>query len=156
MAQQGPLGISSGHHPHTGKGVHAFLSVVITLKWPHNALSNLLVFGNAKVLYLLTGKSAVSPGGPGQGRCHRAERPRSLYSKRPFCTTSCLQKFKYTFSVPSSFVNGSFRAGVFQQVHQPCFSLRVWKYQSSTRPSLSNCARPKVLALGLKGVSKRK
>lgn len=154
MAQQGPLGISSGHHPHPGKGVHAFLSVVISLKWPHNALYNLLVSGNAKVLYLLPGKSAVSPGGSDQGSCHRAKRAGSLYSKRPFYTASWLKrKFKYTFSVPSSFVNGSCRASVFQQVHQPCFSLHVLKYQPS-RPSLSNCARPKVLALGLRWPSK--
>lgn len=134
MTQQGPSGISSGHHPHPGKGkgVHAFLSVVITLQWLYNALYNQLVFDNANVLCLLTGKSAVNRGGSDQGRCHTAKRAMSLYSKKPFYPTSWLKrKFKYAFSVPSSFVNDSFRLVFFSRCISPVFYSTCWSINHS-------------------------
>lgn len=145
--------MSSGHHPYPGKGVHAFLSLVITLKWPSNALSNPLVFDNAKVLCPHWQKSwRIRSGKMPQSKKGRVP----LFQKAFYSTSWLKRKFKYTFSVPSSSVNGSFRASFFSVGASALISsLHVLKYQPFTRPSWSNCGRPKVLlALGLKWISK--
>lgn len=103
--------------------------------------------------FVLTGKS---PGGSDQGRCYRAKRAVSLYSKRLFTQPVGLRESSNTPSVfhPLLWMVRSelvFSVGASALIS----SFHVLKYQQFTRPSWSNCARPKVLlALGLKWISK--